>query len=202
MPHTSLRTPLALAVSLLATPALAEGGSSLNDALQAYHVALAVHGDLPLTRDFRQPAMGKTFHTLVGQADQLRVEMEIITPLNPEECAAHLHTQYKAIVDLYGPQTIPYPGAVTHSTECPEALKPTTSTATVLDQSTDILVANASERFVLGVCDADLIANQAVFAATCHEETDTYYQITIFQPAEHSQQEDALLILQSLAPIP
>jgi len=111
-------------------------------------------------------------------------------------------SKYKIIKNLYGPQIIPYTGALTTTTECPDDKKPKETTIEVMGRPTRVLFANATDRYVLGVWEDNLIKTKAAFAMVYDKKNKTIYQIIIFQPYKTFNRDEVLGILKSLKNIP
>jgi len=170
----------------------------LNKVLIQYGVQLEKGGSSPVVRDFKFPAKGKTFHTIIAQEKETRIEIEIIKPLSEEAAINYSESKYIIITSLYGPQIIPYTGALTTITDCPDDKKPEEIITEVMGKPVRVLLANATERYVLGVWEDDLIKQKAAFAVLYDRENSTHYQIIIFQPSESFDRNVVLDILKSL----
>jgi len=175
---------------------------TLNEVLKQYNVQFDTKGSLTVIRNFKYPAKEKIFHTIIAQGKNNRIEIEIIKPMLKEQALNYSDSKYKIIKNLYGPQIIPYSGTLTTTTECPEDKKPTETTIEVMGEPIRVLLANATDRYVLGVWEDDLIKTKAAFAMVYDKENKTIYQIIIFQPYKSFNQDEVLDILKSLKNIP
>ena len=175
---------------------------TLNEVLKQYNVQFGIKGSLIVIRNFKYPAREKTFHTIIAQDEKTRIELEIIKPMLKEQALNYSDSKYKIIKNLYGPQIIPYSGTLTTTTECPDDKKPKEATIEVMNRLTKVLLANATDRYVLGVWEDDLIKTKATFAMVYDKENKTIYQIIIFQPYKSFNQNEVLDILKSLKNIP
>ncbi len=174
---------------------------TLNEALSPYGASFGSSGKMPVLKNFANTARGRTFHTIIAQKEDTRIEFEIIKPLEKDIAAQHITAKYQIIMNLYGPQTIPYPGAITRKTDCPENKKPVEIKTRLNEKPARVLIANASDRYVFGVWDDALIKQKAAFAVTYDQNTGTLYQIMVFRPAGSFDIKDALDILASFSTV-
>ncbi|MCK9595329.1 MAG: hypothetical protein M0R35_06600 [Candidatus Omnitrophica bacterium] len=173
----------------------AKKNSTLNEALSEYSSRFTAAGNFKVINNFKNCAQGKTFHTIIARKAGKRVQVEITSGLNRNEALAYSRTQYTVVKNLYGPRQIQYPGIITNSTECPENKKTRETTIEIMNTPTKVLLANASDRYVLGVWDDDLIRQKAAFAVFYDEKNSTCYQIIAFQPYDNLDTEGLLSIL-------
>jgi hypothetical protein len=192
-----LPVSILLLVNVLHQTAFAESKGTLNETLIQYGSRFEKLGSLPVLRDFQQTARGKIFHTVLAQDQDTHIEIEIISPLEEGLAINYSNSKYEIIKDLYGPQIIPYPGAITDTTDCPMDKRPKEATVDIMGKTIKVLLANASERYVLGVWDDELIKQKAAFAVFYDEKNKTNYQIIVFQPVRSFNQEEVLGTLRS-----
>lgn len=178
--------------------AFSETYGTLNKVLIQYGIQLGKGGSFSVVRDFKFPAKEKTFHTIIAQGKETRIEIEIIKPLLGETAIDYSESKYKIIKNLYGPRFIPYPGVITTITDCPDDKKPKEIVTEVMGKPIKVLLANATERYVLGVWEDDLIKQKAAFAVLYDEKNSTFYQIIIFQPSGSFNCDEVLDILKGL----
>jgi len=169
----------------------------LNTVLSSYGITIENY-DFSVTNSHRFTARGKTFHTLTAHNGTTRIELEITVPLEETEAPALIKDKYTVIQNLYGPQLIPYTGTLTTTTDCPPDKKPEHITAAVLNRDTTVLLANATERYVLGVWDNDLIKQKAAVVIFYDKNNKTNYQIMLFQPCELFDRKEILSILHNI----
>ena len=172
--------------------------NTLNSLLREYNISFGANGSLPVTRDFKFPSNNKVFHTIISQEKDLRIEIEIIKPLQKEESIKFSKSKYIILQSLFEPQIIPYSGALTHTSDCPDDKKPEEIMLEILGKPEKVLLTNATERYVLGVCDDDLIQQKSAFVVLFDEVNKTLYQITIFKPSSSFNRIMVLNILKSL----
>jgi len=179
----------------------AEAQNPLNKLLIQYSLKLKKGGNLSIVENFEFRAKDKTFRTIIAQGDKTRIEIEIIKPMAEKEATVYSKLKYIVVENLYTSQTIPYPGALTKTTECPEDKKPEKATAEILGKTVKVLFTNATKRYVIGVWDDDLIKQKAAYAVFYDEINRTHYQIMIFQPSESFNNNEMLEILESFGKI-
>ena len=187
-----------LTVIIIYNSAIAQTSAVLNTLLLNYGIQLKKGGSLPVIKDFQYGGKGKTYHTIIAQDNKTRIEMEIITPLSKQEAQNYAHSKYIIIKSLYAPQIIPYTGALTTTTDCPKDKKPQEIIIEILGKPEKVLLANATERYVLGVWEDDLIKNKAAFIVFYNHENNTLFQIIIFQALDSFNPNEMLKILKSL----
>ncbi len=181
---------------------LSARAATLNEVLRPYQVRCDDAEAFPVTRDFKHPAKGKIYHTIAAEDPEkkIRIEIEITRPVSAEYALHYSTQQYAVIQGLYGSRTIPYPGAITVPTGCPENKKPTRASVEIMGKPVTVLFANASERYAFGVWDDDIIRQKGAFAIFYDAKLQTYYQIIIFQPAAAFDREKVLGLFRSLRP--
>jgi hypothetical protein len=190
-----LIVPIILCFFTVAPSSCAKNVKTLNNVLSAYNASFGAAGILPVIKDFSHKARGIIFHTIIAQKNDTRIEIEIIKPLDKAEASRQIASKYQVIKNLYGPQTIPYPGAVTSKTDCPEDKKPVEKEIDFAGGPTKVLLANASERYILGVWDDALIKQKAAFAVVYNGGSETLYQILVFKPVGRGAEKEVLDIL-------
>ncbi len=197
------RNRIALAVLGLSFGASARA-TTLNEVLRPYQVRCDDAEAFSVTRDFKHPAKGKIYHSIAAEDPErkTRIEIEITRPVSAEYALHYSTQQYAVIQGLYGSRTIPYPGAITVPTGCPENKKPTQTSVEIMGQPVTVLFANASERYAFGVWDDDIIKQKGAFAIFYDAKLQTYYQLIIFQPVAAFNRGKVLALLQSLRPAP
>ncbi len=178
--------------------ALADNPTVLNTLLLNYGVRLKEGGSLAVLKDFRYGGKNKAYHTIIAGDNKTRIEMEIITPLSEQEARNYAHSKYVIIESLYAPQIIPYTGTLTSTTDCPKDKKPREITIKISGRPHKVLLANATERHVLGVWEDDLIKNRAAFTVFYNRQNNTLFQIIVFQPLDSFDLNEVLRILKSL----
>ncbi|MCD6221077.1 hypothetical protein J7K25_02830 [bacterium] len=170
--------------------------------MSGYKITFAKYGKILIIKNYKFPAREKSFHTIIASDKNTRIEIEIIKPMSYVEATEYAESKYKIIKNLYGPQIIPYTGQLTTTTDCPPEKKPEEISIDILGKPTRVLLANATDRYVLGVWDDALIKTKAAFAMVYDEENQTIYQIIIFQPIKIFDQQKVLDILQGIKRIP
>lgn len=180
----------------------AQNKQQLNKLLSQYKLQFTTPKDITIINNAKFPARDKIFHQIIAQNKQTRIEIELIKPMSYDEAMEYAESKYKIIKNLYGPQIIPYTGQLTTTTDCPPEKKPKEITVDILGKPTKVLLANATDRYVLGVWDDELIKTKAAFAMVYDEENQTIYQIIIFQPIKIFDQQKVLDILQGIKRIP
>ncbi len=175
-----------------------KGNLSLNELLSDYGIEFKKGGSSPILKDFGFIAKNKYFRNIVAQEGKTRIEMEIIDPLNEEEASKHMAVKYAIIKNLYGPQRIPYQGTITITTDCPAEKKPEKAKVTIMGRSRLVLLANASERYTLGVWDDTLIKQKAAFTVFYDQGMSTLYRVIIFPPAASFNRKEVFEILKSI----
>lgn len=163
-----------------------EPGGTLNSGLAPYELSLAKCGSAALIRNYKFKAREMSFHVLAGEESGCRVELEIIRKIAPEKAARYLESKYAVIRDMYEPKHIPYSGAVTHDTECPAGMKPVKLSLKILGRPVIALLANASERYALGVWEKDAVSKKAGFLAFYDEPGRTLFQVLVFTDSDGS----------------
>jgi hypothetical protein len=178
--------------------------ATLDDVLRPYQIRCDKAEAFSVARNFKHPAQGKMYHTIAAEdpGTKTRIEIEITRPVSAEYALHYSSQQYSVIQGLYGSRTIPYPGAVTVPTGCPENKKPTLTSVEIMGKPVQVLLANASERYVFGVWDDDLIKQKGALAIFYDAKLTTYYQIIIFQPAGAFDREKVFGLLKSLQRAP
>jgi len=171
---------------------------TLNAALAAYGLSMGKAGDAPLAGDFRRKGSTIAFHSLLAADNDLRVEIEIMSPLTPDLAKRYLNSKYTIVRSLYGPQPHPYPGVITNITDCPDDKKPVERSVQVLGRPVTVLLANASARYTFGVWEDDLIKHRAAFCVVYVPETKALFEIKIFQPSARFNADTVLRALGNL----
>jgi hypothetical protein len=203
MPRPPLRILCLVGALLLLLPPRAPAAdkpASLNEALRPYHVQFA-GVDAPVLENFRRASAETVFDTIIAGGGSLRVEIEVVAPESPELAANYSKSKYEIIKALYGPQYTPYPGEVTNQTECPPDRKPLSRTVSLLGKDTEVLLANATERYTFGVWEDDLIKQRGAFCVLYDDATKTLYQFKVFQPSSATD-ESLLATVRTLRRIP
>jgi hypothetical protein len=190
-----------LTVIIIYKSAFTQTSAVLNALLLNYGIQFKEGGSLPVIKNFQYGGKGKTYHTIIAQDNKTHIEMEIITLLSEQEAQDYAHSKYIIIKSLYAPQIIPYTGALTTTTECPKDKKPREITIKISGRPQKVLLANATERYVLGVWEDDLIKKKAAFTVFYNRENNTLFQITVFQPVDSFDLNEVLKILKSLETI-
>jgi hypothetical protein len=170
----------------------------LNAVLSDYTIRFQEGGSYPVQKNFKYTSKKKFFHTIVAQENDTRIEIEIFRLFTEEEAVNHTKAKYAIVKNLYGPQKIPYNGTLTVTTECPIEYKPKEITVYVLGKATQLLIANATERYVLGVWDEKLIKQKACFFVYCDMRNKVLYQIIIFKPFASFELQEVLNIISGL----
>lgn len=172
-------------------------------------LALADHGiQLPQSTTFavvqtsRTHARGITFSILNLKSEHVRIELEILHPITAKEAPEYKKMKYAIINNLYSPKLIPYGGALTHNTGCPEKMMPVPFTATVLDQDSHVLITTASERYALGVWEEKLAVNRAAFSVVYDESLQRLFYITIFMKTASFSQNKVKAVLEGIKKLP
>jgi len=188
-------------LTILSVSAFPKTHNNLNGALIEYGVQFRKAKFFIIRKSFKSPFREKIYHSIIAQEKTTRIEIEIITPLSKETALEYSESRYKIIKNLYGPQLISYAGAITKETDCPDDKKPEEIIIEIMGNPARVLLANATERYVLGVCDNDLIKQKAAFAVFFDKELNTFYQILIFQPSKSFRRNEVINILESLKKI-
>ncbi|MBF0217057.1 MAG: hypothetical protein HQL30_08705 [Candidatus Omnitrophica bacterium] len=189
-------------VLILPGMTLAAETSTLNATLATYGVRIATEaGDLAIKRDFKQVARGTTYHSITAEGPGQRIEIEADRPIPPDKGVEFAKNKHAIIKGLYGDRVVPYAAMITRVTGAPEDKKPYEKKAMILGVERDILIANASDRYVLGVWDDNLIAQRAICASFYEPSSGTVFQILIFIPVKDFVEEKAVKILESLEKI-
>jgi hypothetical protein len=173
-----------------------ERSNTLNEILAAYGSGFNAGGDFPVISNFKNSAQGKVFNTITAEKGGKRIQLEITSGMTANEALAYSRTQYTVVQHLYGPRQIQYPGIITNHTECPDNKKPRETTIAIMGKPAKVLLANASERYVLGVWDDDLISQKAAFAVFYDGKNAVSYQIIVFQPYDDPNRKELLSILE------
>ncbi|MBD3379669.1 MAG: hypothetical protein GF408_04320 [Candidatus Omnitrophica bacterium] len=178
--------PMVLTLFLLAgsTGCGENGTHPMNDIFREYGFYFRRLPAMRPETDFSQQARGMEFRTIIGQVENMRLEVKAISPITAEDAKRHSMAKYEIIKDLYGPQIIPYPAFISRSTGAPESKKPMETAINMAGKNTKVIIANASERYVLGVWDESQIAQKALFAMFYVDRTSTSLEITLFVPAD------------------
>lgn len=192
---------LSLALIIICKPAFPEPSSDLNTLLLNYGIQLKKEDSLPVIKELRYGGVEKKYHTIIAQNNKMRIEMEIVMPLTEGEAQSYSSSKYIIINGLYAPQIIPYTGALTTTTDCPADKKPKERTVNILGKPEKVLLANATERYVLGVWEDELIKQKAVFTVFFKQENNALFQVIIFKPIDSFNLKEVLNILQSLETI-
>ena len=187
-----------LIVIIIYKSAFTETSAVLNTLLLNYGIQFKEDGSLPVIKNFQYGGEGKTYHTIIAQDNKVHIEIEIITPLSKQEAQDYLHSKYIIIKSLYAPQIIPYTGALTTTTDCPQDKKPQEIIIKMSGKPEKVLLANATGRYVLGVWEDNLIKNKAAFTVFYNPENSTLFQIIIFQPLNSFNLNEMLNILKSV----
>ena len=170
---------------------------NLNDPLKQYQVEFNIVEPLYLINNLKYPARNRVFHTIVAENKNYHIEMEIISPFPDKEFEHYSKTKYKIITNLYGPQLIPYTGELTTTTDCPKEKKPEEIIIKIMKQPTKVLLANATNRYTLGVWEDDLIKTKAAFTIVYDKEKEVIYQIIVFQKIESFNKQNILNIFKN-----
>jgi hypothetical protein len=177
----------------------AKAPATLNTLLLNYNIQFKKSGSLAVTKNFQYGGRkGKIYHNIIAQDNKTHIEMEIITPLPNEEAQNYINSKYIIVKSLYAPQIIPYTGALTTTTDCPEDKKPQEIIIEMSGKPEKVLLVNATERYILGVWEDDLIKNKAAFIVFYNPENSTLFQIVIFQPIASFNLDEMLNIFKSL----
>jgi len=171
---------------------------ALNVVLTRFNISFDLAESLAVIKNFHYPSQGKKYQTIVAQGQGIRAEIELIKPISQLKAKEYSESKYIIIESLFEPHVIPYKGELTHTSGCLDKYKPIEVTAEVLGKSEKALILNATDRYVLGVCDDKMIKYKAVFVAFYDEVNKIHYQLTIFQPSDLFDQEYVLSILKSL----
>ena len=178
--------------------AFCETPEALNQVLNQYGIKLKTGGEFYVFKDLIYPVKDKTFHSIMAQNKETRIELEITKPISQSESTTYIESKYIIINSLYQPQIIPYTGKISNTAACPERNKPKQLSVKIAGFPTKVILANANERYVLGVCEDDLIKQVGVFAVWYNPAKKILYQIIIFQPSRSFKQNEALLLLKSI----
>jgi len=174
---------------------------ALNDILADYKLQIEKTDSNHVINNNKFKAQDLTFHTLISQSDTIRMEFEIIQPLTPDRASKYIQTKYAIVDNLYDPKLIPYGGAISHDTECPEEMKPTEIAVDILGNKTRILFTSASERNVLGVWEKALAIKKAAYLVVYDQTTHTLFQIILFMDKDTFTTEKIITILKGLKKI-
>ncbi|MFH1045353.1 MAG: arylsulfotransferase family protein [Candidatus Omnitrophota bacterium] len=183
---------------ILNTNSFRETNQSLNQILSQNGIKFKTDTQFYILKNFICPVKDKIFHSIIAQNRDRRVELEITKPISQSEAADQIKSRYIIINSLYQPQIIPYTGEISNTAACPEKNKPKEISVQIAGESTKAILANANERYALGVCEDDLIKNIAIFAVWYNPNNETLYQITTFQPSRSFNQDEALLFLKNI----
>ena len=171
---------------------------TLNDVLAQYSIQFEKGSPFSVIRDFKVPFRKSYFHAITAQEKEMRIEIEIIKPFLEQDVLPYSATKYTTIKNLYGPRILPYTGQLTTRTDCPDNKKPEEIMAQVMGEPVKVLLANATERYVLGVWEDGMIKQKAAFCLFYDRKNKTHYQIIIFQPYESFKLDRILNILGGL----
>lgn len=161
-----------------------ELGLALDSELGQYEISFAKCGAATVVRNYKFRAREMTFHVLAGEESGCRAELEIIRNIAPDKAGRYIESKYAVIRDLYEPKAIPYSGAVTHDTECPADMKPARISLEILGRPVQALLANASERYTLGVWEKGSVRKKAGFIAFYDEPARILFQVLVFADAD------------------
>lgn len=185
-------------LGLLILNSSANSQERLNELLYPYKIQFQLPENITVITNAKFPARDKIFHRIIAQNKNTRIEIELIKPMSYDEAIEYSESKYKIIKNLYGPQIIPYTGQLTTTTDCPPEKKPEEISIDILGKPTKVLLANATDRYVLGIWDDELIKTKAAFAIVYDQENETIYQIIIFQPTQSFNKENVLEILKNI----
>lgn len=189
---------ISLLVATLNNNVFSKTYDPLNKILSQHCIEFGMERSFSVIKDVKYPVKEKTLHSIIAQDRNTRIEIEITRPLSQKEAVNYIESKYIIIKSLYQPQIIPYSGKITHTAECPEKNKPKELMIKVMGIPTKVILAKATERYVLGVCEDDLIKQEAAFAMWYNPDKKILYQMTIFQSAQSFRQDNVLSILKSL----
>lgn len=185
-----------LLTTLLSVGNAAEQPGNLNDALRPCGLRMAEQ--LKVESDFKRSSGGKYYDTIVASNNNFHVEIDLVRPVSRQRALNYAKSQYTVLHSLYDGKRSPYPGEITHSEECPADRKPESRTATILDQKTEVLLANATDRHTFGVWQDDLIKTRGAFCVVFDEQSQSTLEFRIFQPASSFQPQIVIDFLESL----
>ena len=157
-----------------------QSSSTLNSELPQYKISLGESGSDPVISNYKFRVKDMIFHILAGETASRRIEFEIIRNISPETASRYIESRYAVVRDLYNPKSIPYGGAITRDTQCPEGMKPEELAVKVLDKPVQVLLVNASRRYALGVWDKSAAYKKAGFLIFHDEPNRTLFQMIIF----------------------
>lgn len=177
---------------------LAEEIKPLNTVLQKDHVQFSMLGSLPVTYDYRFPARGITFHKIIAQDERIHVEIETMQPFSEDDVENHVNLQYEEIISLYGPRIIPYPGAVSKPADCPGDKKPEEISVMIMGSPTRVLLANATDRYALGIWEDSLIKQKTIFFVIYDKKNKMLMKTLIFQSIKDFSKKNAIDILNGI----
>lgn len=191
-------TALFMSLSLsLARPSEARA-ATLDESLKPYGVSLPLAAGFTVAKDLRRKGTKKSFHTLIAEKGDTRIELEITLPFDPEEAEQQGRLKRNTLISLYGAQYTPYPGEVTNLTSCPENMKPKVSKHPILGQPVEVIVANATERYTFGVWEKSLVKRTAAVTLAYEPRSKALFHIRVFQPYSKFTASQAIGILKSL----
>ncbi len=172
--------------------------NNLNLALKQFGLRLDDGNHYVLSKN--QLRSGKQFQlaNIIAEKNGTRIDIELTKPIVESEVANMINTQFDLILKLYGPQFTPYQGAVTNISTCTEEYKPKSKTIFVLGKATKILIANSTDRFVLGVCEKSEIKLKAVIAFVYDSDQSELVQFRIFIPIDKFVEKDILQLLKKI----
>jgi len=180
------------------TNAFCKTSETLNQALTPYDIELQAGNEFYVFKDSIYPVKDKTFHSIMAQNQETRIELEITKSISQSEATNHAKQKYILINSLYQPQVIPYTGKISHTAACQGENSPKQLFVKIAGFPTKAILVNAGERYTLGVCGDDLIKQVGVFAAWYNPSNKVLYQLTIFQPSPSFDQKKILLFLESI----
>jgi hypothetical protein len=187
-----------LLIATLNNNIFSETYDSLNKILNQHGIKFRMERSFSVIKDFKYPIKEKTIHSIIAQDTDTRIEIGIIKPLSQKEAINYIESKYIIIKSLYQPQVIPYSGKITHTADCPDKNKPKELMIKVMGMPIKVILAKATERYVLGVCEDNLIKQEAAFTVWYNPDKKILYQMTIFQPSQSFQLDNVLSMLKSL----
>jgi hypothetical protein len=175
--------------------------NNLNQEIKQFNFKIFDGEKCNVLKSVKRTGNSMTFYNIIAEKEKTRIELEITLPVNQNEIQTIITTQIGLVKKLYGPQYTPYQGAVTNITSCTGDYLPKEQNIKVLGEETHILIANANNRYVLGVCDKNETKIKVVLAYIYLKTTSALIYFKIFSPKENFSENSIVNILKKIKPV-
>jgi hypothetical protein len=110
------------------------------------------------------------------------IQIDITNNVELEEGSKMTQLFYKSVFNSYQNRKSPYAGETSTTLTCAMENQPTIREVSYYSSHSYVLLANASERNALGICDKELFKKKTIFFVGYNHKSKTFFNIRIFIP--------------------